>query len=32
MDRYKVDKELLSLYNNLDNIQKGDKLIIPANE
>lgn len=32
MDRYKVDKETLSLYNNLDNIQKGDKLIIPANE
>ena len=32
MDRYKVDKELLSLYNNIDDIKTGDKLIIPSNE
>lgn len=32
INKYKVDKETLSLYNNINEIKVGDKLIIPSNE
>lgn len=32
MERYKVDRDALSQYNNLQDLKVGDKLIIPSNE
>ena len=32
LEKYKITKEMLADYNNIENITKGDKLIIPTNE
>lgn len=32
LDKYKIDKEVLEQYNDLNNIKVGDKIIIPSNE